>query len=217
MGESDSGKFTSNTWLFSMGLAATFTLLGVTAGSLGKWALLYKREVMMASGVLILIFGIMSIAGKGLPFLKSNTKLKGKGYFLFGSIFALSWSGCIGPVLGVLLIMAANTATFVGGGILLFIYAMGLLTPLLFLSAYIDRLPREGKLWTFMRGKLLTVKFFGKEYFFHTTNLFSGTLFIILGVFFIFNAQYNIIGLAPSGMTEWIFNLEDKIWELFNI
>jgi len=102
-------------------------------------------------------------------------------------------------------------------GILLFIYAIGLLSPLIGLSAYIDRLPKDGKIWTLMKGKLYDFKIAGKIHYIHSTNLVTGIMFLGLGSFFVLNSQFNLIGFIPNEITQWVFGLEDIIVERFKI
>lgn len=208
-----------NTFLFALGLATTFTLLGVLAGSLGRFTLLYKREVMVVSGIFLIIFGALSIIGKGINATKKKITFKRTplGSFIFGGVFGLMWSGCIGPIVGFMLVLAANTGTAITGGLLLFIHAMGLVLPLLLFSAYLAHLPHDGKVWRFMRGKLFEVKLGKKPYYIHSTNLLAGTLFVILGIILVFDAYYGFTKAIFPGITGWIFDVQDWIVTTFNV
>lgn len=46
--------------------------------------------------------------------------------FSIGATFAVAWSPCIGPILGVVLTLAATSGTATQGGLLLFCYGLGL-------------------------------------------------------------------------------------------
>jgi cytochrome c-type biogenesis protein len=50
---------------------------------------------------------------------------------VMGMAFAFAWTPCIGPVLGVVLGLAATRATLAGGVLLLFAYSLGLGVPFL--------------------------------------------------------------------------------------
>ena len=62
-GVSERKETTRNTFYFMFGLATMFTTLGVFAGSLGHFALMYKKELMLTSAVILVVFGSLSIIG----------------------------------------------------------------------------------------------------------------------------------------------------------
>ncbi|HLC84460.1 MAG TPA: cytochrome c biogenesis CcdA family protein [Candidatus Nanoarchaeia archaeon] len=204
---------TRNTIMFSLGLALVFTLLGLTAGTAGSFVFEYKNEITYTVGALIIVFGAMSLAGKSLTFfsMKKAPSRTPWGSFVFGNVFALAWSGCIGPVLGFMLVLAANSMTWFSGAILLFIYAMGLITPLLLVSAFLDSLPKDGRVWSLLRGRNIDLHIAGKTFSAHTTNLLSGSMFIGLGIFLILNNIFGLTYLFPPVMTEWIFSAQQAL------
>ncbi|MCK9485087.1 MAG: cytochrome c biogenesis protein CcdA [Dehalococcoidia bacterium] len=56
-------------------------------------------------------------------------RLVGRGYprsLLVGATFSVAWTPCIGPILGVLLTLAATTGSWQQGGLLLVFYSLGL-------------------------------------------------------------------------------------------
>jgi len=180
------------TLAFGIGVGLVFVLFGVLAGSLGTLLALNKC--------------------KGIPgfTVQSSPSRSLAGSFLFGIIFALSWSGCIGPVLGFVLVLAANTQTAIGGGVLLLIYAFGLLLPLLLVSLFIDKLPRNGRFWRFMKGKVLTIG----SWKIQSTELITATMFILLGIIFLFGIDKL---LATSSIISDIFAFEENLAKTFNI
>jgi cytochrome c biogenesis protein CcdA len=53
----------------------------------------------------------------------------GRGYprsFTIGAAFSVAWTPCVGPILGVVLTLAAATGSWQQGGVLLIFYALGL-------------------------------------------------------------------------------------------
>ena len=155
----NSGRATiaANTLAFMLGLATMFSIFGAGASTLGS--LLYSRQdlILLFGGALIIVFGIMSIMGQGFggsagaQQQQRNTSVGGS--FMFGLTFAVGWSTCVGPILGVMLAMAATTASVVQGMMLLFIYALGLGLPLMVVSALFGRASRDSLVWRIMRGK----------------------------------------------------------------
>ncbi len=218
-GSSERKKTIRNTLFFMLGLASMFTILGIFAGSLGRFALMYKRDLMIISSLFLIIFGSLSIIGKGIKF--DNVKIKYKrtpvGSILFGAFFGLIWAGCIGPVLGFMLVLAANTGTALAGGLLLFIHSLGLLFPLLLFSLFLSKLPSKGKFWRFMKGKLFHFKIFKKDFYVHSTNLITGSLFLFLGVLMFFEATFGVTNSLFPDLTELVFDLQNKIVEVFKL
>ncbi len=155
----NSGRTTiaANTLAFMLGLATMFSIFGAGASTLGS--LLYSRQdlILLFGGSLIIVFGIMSILGQGFggsaAVQQQQRTTSIGGSFLFGLTFAVGWSTCVGPILGAMLAIAATTASVVQGMMLLFIYALGLGLPLMIVSAFFGRMPRDSFVWRMMRGK----------------------------------------------------------------
>jgi len=217
-GLSQKGKVTLHTFLFAIGVSGMFTVLGLMAGAFGSFIITQRKILIIVSAVAIIIFGIMSLLGishqKQLT-PKSQTKL---GSFIFGVVFALGWSSCIGPVLGILLLLAATISSIFVGGALLFTYAIGLLFPLLILAKILDTLPKDGKFWRLLKGELFEFKIRNKSYYIHSTNLFAGILFILLGIFILFNLYIHIpLFDANAVMTSWVLDVQDSLVQKINL
>lgn len=154
-----SGKATiaANTLAFMLGLATMFSVFGAGASTLGS--VLYQRQdlILLFGGALIIVFGIMSVLGMGFTGSMGATQQQRStsvgGSFVFGLTFAVGWSSCVGPILGVILALAATTASVIQGMMLLFIYALGLGLPLMIVSAFFGRQSRDSFVWRMMRGK----------------------------------------------------------------
>lgn len=54
---------------------------------------------------------------------------------MFGAVFALGWTPCIGPILGTVLLLASTTATVGDGMLLLLIFSLGMAVPFLLIAA----------------------------------------------------------------------------------
>jgi uncharacterized protein YyaL (SSP411 family) len=182
------GEILKNTVFFFLGLATIFSLFGMGATLIGNIMREHRQVFTQAAAVVIIVFGILEIFGKGFSGL--NVYLKGShrtpvGSYLFGSVFAVGWSACIGPILASFLLLSAASGTVLKGTSLLFIYAAGLAVPLMLVSLYFDRV-RSNKFWKILQGRELNWSVFNKQVSFHTTHLISGLILIALGVL-IFN------------------------------
>lgn len=155
--QSDQQKIAANTLAFMLGLATTFSLLGAVGFAIGRALVQTQGLIMLIGGAAILIFGVMSLLGRGFggaTGLATQTRSPGmRGSYLFGLTFAVGWSACVGPILGVILTLAFQTQTVWQGMMLLFIYTLGLGLPLLIVSTFFGRMSRQSAFWRVLRGK----------------------------------------------------------------
>jgi cytochrome c-type biogenesis protein len=155
--QSDRQRIAANTLAFMLGLATTFSLLGATGFALGRVLGQNQGFIMLVGGAAIVIFGVMSLLGRGftgatgLATQTQSTDMRGS--YLFGLTFAIGWSACVGPILGVILTLALQTATVFHGMMLLFIFTLGLGLPLLIVSTFFGRMSRQSAFWRVLRGK----------------------------------------------------------------
>ena len=169
----------------------------------------------------MLIFGVMSLLGKGFAGMSqsSDAVVNNRslwGSFIFGLTFAVGWSSCVGPILGAVLTLAAQTASVGHGTMLLFIYALGLGLPLIIISTFFGRASRDSTLWRVMRGKgyelnvhmivvgiiwslaVWRILVAAAEYAFRTFDLFDGQQLTTVH-------EVGLLLIALAGGTLWIF------------
>jgi cytochrome c-type biogenesis protein len=121
------------TCLFVLGLAIVFVTTGVVAGSVGQALYTYSGVITRVIGVVIIGLGLV-FAGL-VPFGRRELRVSWvpragvAAAPLVGIAFGLGWSPCIGPALGVVINLGFNEATALRGGILGFVYALGLGIP----------------------------------------------------------------------------------------
>ena len=126
--------------LFILGFSITFIALGAGASSLGSLLLANKVLLAKTGGLLILVFGVIFLVKDRVPFLSREYRadLGGAsryGLVALGAAFAAGWTPCLGPILGVILSLAANSANVGIGVWYLAVYSLGLGIPFL-LSAF---------------------------------------------------------------------------------
>jgi cytochrome c-type biogenesis protein len=148
-----------NTLFFMLGLATVFSVMGAGASALGRVLRQNQGLIMLIGGALIMIFGVMSLLGRGFTGMKEQSQEAQArnqtvgGSYLFGMTFAVGWSSCVGPILGTVLTMAGTTGNVIRGMMLLFIYAIALGLPLIIISTFFGRASRQSILWRALRGK----------------------------------------------------------------
>src|SRR3989338_7663592 len=97
--------------VFFFGFSMVFIAMGITASYVGQLLNQYKDYLVPLAGIFLIIFGIMSLFGRGFSGFFYNKKPKNDtvGIFLMGITFAIGWTPCIGPILGGILVVASMT------------------------------------------------------------------------------------------------------------
>lgn len=119
--------------LFVLGMAVVYVITGAVVGAAGEALLRYSTIIGRVVGVVIIILGLIfaGVLRIGQSDLRI-TRVPAVGVAaapLLGAVFALGWTPCIGPTLGVVLNLALNEATALRGMVLMFVFALGLGLP----------------------------------------------------------------------------------------
>jgi cytochrome c-type biogenesis protein len=132
--------------LFIAGFTMVFVALGATASELGSLLLSYRLPLTQVAGVFILAMGLLLVLEGRLGLLGRGgdwSRWFGGGRLwtapLLGAAFAITWTPCIGPVLGAILTFAGSTADLRRGVALLATYSLGLALPFLGLALSLHR------------------------------------------------------------------------------
>lgn len=180
-----------NSIFFVVGFSAVFIFFGVVVGFLGQFLASYRGILSQIGGLFIIIFGILMIESKTVAtFLRARRFAVPKVFqpgrkrssFIFGLIFGLGWSPCIGPVLGSILLLASSSASGFSGAFLLAVYSFGLAIPFVVLALFLGSAQRFtryigkystciswiGGIFLIMLGILVLTKNFGIFSFINT-------------------------------------------------
>lgn len=144
----------------------------------------------IAFGILVALMGLnyleilkIDVLNKEYKFEvdgKNNTLTRLKA-LSFGVFFALTWSPCSGAYLAFAMNSALNSSTVLEGGLMLFVYSMGITIPIIIVTIFIDKLKN-------------TFKIIKKNY--EIINRISGIIMILMGLYMIFSG----INLILSGI-----------------
>src|SRR5450432_3860880 len=111
---------------FILGFSVVFVTLGAISTEIGQVAARYKHTLSIVAGVVIILFGLHLTGIFKIKALYSDKRLhavKGGstpiGAFVLGFAFAFGWTPCVGPILTVVLGLAAEQNTVKKGIFLL--------------------------------------------------------------------------------------------------
>ena len=137
----------ANACAFILGFTIVFVAMGAFAGALGSALTKYSTAVNIICGVVVIIFGLNFAGILNIPVLqrtlKPKTQVKPMGFgstLLFGLVFAIGWTPCVGVFLGSALMLAGTQGQVLHGIALLLVYSIGLGVPFLISACIIDRL-----------------------------------------------------------------------------
>ena len=123
--------------LFVAGFSTVFVALGASASAVGALIRFYSNELAIVAGIAIIVMGLHFLGITPIRFLYRQARLDVQkpvglwGAYVMGLAFAFGWTPCIGPILAVILAIAASEATVTKGAFLLFVYSLGLGIPFL--------------------------------------------------------------------------------------
>jgi cytochrome c-type biogenesis protein len=169
---------------FILGFSIVFIALGAISTQVGQLMARYKSVLAQVAGVVIILFGLHLTGIFKIKALYTDARLhsiKGGstwgGAFLIGFAFAFGWTPCVGPILAVILGIAAVQDSVLKGILLLAVYSLGLAVPFLMTALLMGRFM---KFYSGFRRHMQAVE------------VASGALLIVLGALLVFG-RFTII------------------------
>lgn len=144
-GERTAKKTLRNALGFVLGFTVVFVAMGALAGTLGSFLTRYQTAVNVISGAVVIVFGLNYrgtlkfnlFSGRSMEFNTADM-----GFFsavLFGIIFSVGWTPCVGAFLGSALMLASQQGSALQGIAMLLCYSVGLGIPFLLNAVLIDQ------------------------------------------------------------------------------
>jgi len=173
-GEPDRRRALVNAIGFVSGFTLVFVALGAFVGTLGALFVEHAVAVNIVTGLVIILLGLNFTGLINIRFLnrtvRINTEVKNLTFFsstLFGIVFSVGWTPCVGAFLGSALMRASMQGGTLSGGLMLLVYSLGLGIPFIASAVLIDRLKNAFDL----------IK---RNY--RIVNIVSGVLLIAIGI-----------------------------------
>lgn len=180
-------KALSNAITFVVGFTLVFVLLGAFAGTLGGLLTSHKTIVNIVTGLIVVVFGLNFIGVFNISLLNrtKRSQLEVKKHslassFVFGIIFSIGWTPCVGAFLGSALMMASQQGSAAQGILMLFVYSMGLGIPFIISAVIIER--------------LMTAFGWIKAHYGIITKI-SGILLIVVGIMMMFGMMDRFLSI----------------------
>ena len=166
-------KTLRNALAFVGGFTVVFILMGALAGTVGGLLREHGTIVNLLTGSIVVLLGLHFFGLFRLPFFggpKTGVTRGETGVisaFLFGTVFSIGWTPCVGAFLGSALMIASREGSTLTGILLLLVYSLGLGIPFVLSALLIDRL----------KGTFAVIK---RHY--TAINRISGAILVITGI-----------------------------------
>ena len=158
---------------FVTGFTIVFVIMGALAGTIGGLLREYQTAVNVASGLIVIIFGLNFLGIIKINLFRGSKRAvdtDNMGFLsavLFGVVFSIGWTPCVGAFLGSALMLASQQGHVLAGTLMLLVYSIGLGVPFVISAVLIDQL----------KGAFAWIK---KNY--RVINNVCGIFLIIIGI-----------------------------------
>ncbi|MBQ4331597.1 MAG: cytochrome c biogenesis protein CcdA [Spirochaetaceae bacterium] len=158
---------------FVLGFTIVFVLMGALAGTLGGLLRRHQTLVNIITGAIVVFFGLNFLGVVKLQLFRGGSNaLAGKelGFFsalLFGMVFSIGWTPCVGAFLGSALMLASQQGQASTGILMLLCYSAGLGIPFVASALLLDNLKS-------------TFNFIKRHY--SLINRICGILLVLIGI-----------------------------------
>lgn len=185
-GERSTGKTLKGAMGFVTGFTVVFVTFGALAGTVGALLSEYQTAVNMVSGLVVIFFGLNYLGVIRLNLfrgIRHSVNTDDMGFLsalLFGMVFSVGWTPCVGTFLGSALMLASRQAHAVEGMLMLLAYSLGLGIPFVLSAVLIDCL-KSAFTWIKKNYKII--------------NTISGILLVLLGLLMATGTYGRLFGL----------------------
>ncbi|MDR1496155.1 MAG: cytochrome c biogenesis protein CcdA [Clostridiales Family XIII bacterium] len=173
-GETDRRKTLIGSLGFVLGFTLIFVAMGAFMGTFGRLLRDYATILNIVTGAVVIVFGLNFMGVFNIGFLNRSGRqiapVKTPGFLsslLFGVVFSVGWTPCVGAFLGSALLTASLGGSLPRGVAMLLAFSLGLGIPFVASALLLDRLKSA-------------FDFIKRHY--RTITMLSGGLLIVVGV-----------------------------------
>lgn len=144
--QKDTKKTLINALGFVSGFTIIFVMLGALAGTLGSFLNEYHTAVNIVTGLIVVSFGFNLLGLLKFNIFKGSSKrmkTDNLSFFssaIFGIVFSIGWTPCVGAFLGSALMLASQQGHVLTGIFMLLTYSLGLGIPFVVSALLIEKL-----------------------------------------------------------------------------
>ncbi len=144
--ERKTAKTLKNALGFVLGFTIVFIAMGALAGTLGNFLREYQTELNIVTGLIVTFFGLNFLGVFKIRIfngISTSLNTQNLGFFssmLFGIVFSIGWTPCVGAFLGSALMLASQQGHILQGVLMLLVYSLGLGIPFVVSAILIDKL-----------------------------------------------------------------------------
>lgn len=141
----DRSRLFARTGLFFLGLLTTLVPLGVLAGTFGAFVMTNRHTFVVVASVIVIALGVVQLLGLRMPQFTRSAAAEGTStlaVFVLGLVYGIA-GVCAGPMLGAVLTVAALGGNALYGGLVLVVFAVGMVLPLIAIAALWTRIPKS--------------------------------------------------------------------------
>ncbi|HBY10159.1 hypothetical protein A2473_02145 [candidate division WWE3 bacterium RIFOXYC2_FULL_42_13] len=178
------------TFVYFLGILSIFLPIGLGVSFLTQIFSQYHDTIFLIGGIFLIFLGMTLLLGQqmSLPF-SVHPKLKGQDFisvYVLG-IFSAVATTCCAPVLAGVLTLSALPGSVFLGGVYTLAYVLGMVLPLFVIALTLDKVDFTQKFVAFR--KRVSYSVLGQKVSLTFANLFSGLMFLVLGVVIIYLAK----------------------------
>ena len=171
-GQRETKKTVTNALGFILGFTVVCVGLGALAGPFGQLLRDHQTAVNLVTGLIVVFFGLNFLGVFRVNLFQGGGRFTGEvlGFFsalVFGMVFSIGWTPCVGAFLGSALLLAASQGHVLEGVLMLLLYSLGLGIPFFLSAILIDK----------VKGALGVIK---RHY--GVINKVCGGLLVLVGV-----------------------------------
>ena len=143
-GQRETKKTVLNALGFILGFTLVFVALGALAGTFGQLLRDHQTAVNLVTRLIVVFFGLNFLGVFRVNLFQGGGRFTGEvlGFFsalVFGMVFSIGWTPCVGAFLGSALLLAASQGHVLEGVLMLLLYSLGLGIPFFLSAILIDK------------------------------------------------------------------------------